>query len=448
MKRVYIVHAIDTEGPLYEPLAVNFERIEQEYGIQIEPTYANLEKLQNKSIDLNGREEVVARTLSSERIAYNETWDQIDSMLDIVTTDKFRKKLTDCDGNGWLYSWMCMDHVGIDGINPRRRDIGYHNIFDHYVDYLDKINNKTDLIQWHYHSLSITNDAHRCGSTYLNSNHIYSILARRVIDRSWFPSVFRAGHNTERPDSNFFLEQWIPFDFSNTSAPNMIDHKNISSARYGDWKNAPTGWIPYHPSHDNYKMIGNCRRYIARCLPVNDRGYSIQYEDVLQAFRYAKKYNSAILAVTNHDFRNMQPDIEKMMGFIQKSSDETIGVTFQYVNAIDAMRKVCLMEKVEEIGLSCELIKYKNHTRLEVIAKNDIFGPQPYLAIKTLGGNYYWQNFDFENDKEWSYSFDSNNLLIEEVAEIGVAVNSITGLTEVINITPTTGNITRTILNK
>ena len=83
-----------------------------------------------------------------------------------------------------------------------------------------------------------------------------------------------------------------------------------------------------------------------------------------------------------------------------------------------------------------------------MIAKNDIFGPQPYLAIKTLGGNYYWQNFDFENDKEWSYSFDSNNLLIEEVAEIGVAVNSITGLTEVINITPTTGNITRTILNK
>ena len=132
-KKVYIVHAVDTEGPLYEPLRVNFERIEEEYGIQIEPTYSNLRKLQNKSINLNGKEDVVARMLSSERISYHETWDQIDSMLDIVTSDEFRNKLTDYNGNGWLYNWMCMDHVGIDGINPRRRDIGYHNIFDHYV---------------------------------------------------------------------------------------------------------------------------------------------------------------------------------------------------------------------------------------------------------------------------------------------------------------------------
>ena len=307
---------------------------------------------------------------------------------------------------------------------------------------------RTDLIQWHYHSLSITNDAHRCGSAYLNSDHIYSILARKIIDRSWFPSVYRAGHNTERPDSNFFLEQWIPFDFSNASSSNMADHQDISSARYGDWRKASTDWIPYHPSHDNYQIKGDCKRYIARCLSVNDRGYSIQYEDVLRAFKDAEKYNSSILSVTNHDFRDMQSDIEKMMVFIKKASHEVTGITFQYANAIDAMRKVCLIDKVEKIGLNCVLKKYKNHTRLDVFVKNDIFGLQPYLAIKTLGGNYYWQNFDFEDDEHWSYSFDSNNLLIEEVAEIGVAANSSAGLTEVINITTETGSITKTTLGE
>ena len=35
MKTVYIVHAIDTEGPLYESLNAKFERIEDIFKISI-----------------------------------------------------------------------------------------------------------------------------------------------------------------------------------------------------------------------------------------------------------------------------------------------------------------------------------------------------------------------------------------------------------------------------
>lgn len=38
----------------------------------------------------------------------------------------------------------------------------------------------------------------------------------------WFPLVNRAGMHNERPDSNWFLEQWIPFDASNQSIEMMI----------------------------------------------------------------------------------------------------------------------------------------------------------------------------------------------------------------------------------
>ena len=447
MKKVYVVHVVDAEGPLQEDLLANFERVKEEFGYSVNPTHENLKKLQNKEIDLNGLEEVVSRMLSLSRISYNETWDQIDRMLDTITSNKFRKTLEDCDKNGWVYNWLCMDHVGIDGVNPRRRDLGFHNIFDHYVNYLSE-KNSTDLIQWHYHSLSITNDAHRCGSAYLNSNHIHSILSRRIIDRSWFPSVFRAGHNTQRPDSNFFLEQWIPFDYSNTSTPDMADHKDISSARYGDWRHAPSDWTPYHPSHDNYQVKGGCRRFIARCLPIDDRGYSISHRDVFQAFEDASKNGSSILSITNHDFRDMETDVLKMMDLLKKVSSNFPDVDFKYSNAIEAMRKVCSISKVSEIGISVELEKYKNHTRLNVWVKNKIFGPQPYLAIKTLGGDYYWQNFDFEKDNQWSYSFDSGNLMIDAVAEIGIAANTICGLTEVVNVIPDTGKIINTILNR
>ena len=36
----------------------------------------------------------------------------------------------DSFGNGWVFNWHCLDHVGYIN-NPRRRDMGYHNIFDY-----------------------------------------------------------------------------------------------------------------------------------------------------------------------------------------------------------------------------------------------------------------------------------------------------------------------------
>ena len=54
-KIVYIVHAIDTEGPLYESTKATFERLENTFGIKMEPTYENLEKLRNKVVDLGGK---------------------------------------------------------------------------------------------------------------------------------------------------------------------------------------------------------------------------------------------------------------------------------------------------------------------------------------------------------------------------------------------------------
>ena len=88
--------------------------------------------------------------------------------------------------------------------------------------------------------MSLTNDANRAGSTYLNSGHIYNIISRRIIDRNWFPVCFRAGHHVERPDANFFLEQWVPFDFSNDAGLVVRANKLKLDLRLAKLKS----WIP------------------------------------------------------------------------------------------------------------------------------------------------------------------------------------------------------------
>ena len=53
MPVLYIVHCIDTEGPLRETLSATFERINDTFGFNLF-SLETLTLLQNKQIDLSG----------------------------------------------------------------------------------------------------------------------------------------------------------------------------------------------------------------------------------------------------------------------------------------------------------------------------------------------------------------------------------------------------------
>ena len=112
------------------------------------------------------------------------------------------------------------------------------------------------------------------------------------------------------------------------------------------------------------------------------------------------------------------------------------------------MRSTFKMNKINEVEFQLEIKKYKSHDKLIIKSNNDIFGTQPFLALKTKDNHYYWQNLDFESKNVWSYSFDAYNLLLSQVDKIGIAANTATGLTEIINFDPNSGVKKKTILNK
>lgn len=429
-KEVYIVHCIDTEGPLYESIDATFERLESVFNVCLEHTKENLIKLQNKAIDLGGVEEAVFNMVEPKRLNTNDTWEKLDRMLDRILSDDFREQLLDSEGKGWIYNWFCVDHVGFKDVNPRRRDAGHHNIYDHYH---SRNKDNKDLIQFHYHPVSICGHFNVSGTTYLNSNNIFDILCRKVIDRNWFPSCFRPGFHTERPDSHWFLEQWIPFDYANQATENLNNEQlDLSNGRFGDWRRAIKEWKPYHPSHDDYQVEGNCRRWIARCLNMDARIREIRQKDFIEGFKRANDGESTIISFTNHDFRDMTDEIDKMRKMINEASKIYPEVKFYYSNAISAMRKALDM-KVQNINLDFNIKIKENNTAIMEISSNDnIFGPQPFLAIKTITGEYIWENLDFQGNNKWTYHLDENTLKTNMIEKIGVAANSKEGLSEVV----------------
>ena len=427
---VYVVHCVDAEGPLKETYQATFERIKEIWGITIEPTKENLKRIQNKEIELDGHENTIAELAHPKLLNYNDNWDKLNTMLADITSNEYRNRFKDSFGNGWIWSWFCLDHVGYIN-NPRQRDIGYHKVFDRYMELQKSTKNNSDGINFHYHPVSISRSANHCATSYFgHSDTLYQILSRKIIDRSWFPSVFRPGFSALRPDSHWFLEQYIPFDFGNHACEiDLKPHPDLHNGRFGDWRRAPRHWTPYHPAHEDYQLEGNCKRLIMRCLNVRTRLYFLKQSDVDQAFVEAKDGKVVVLSFSYHDLRDMRPDIDHVCKMLLSSKKRFPEIKFKYCEAKSAVRQAMHINSDPAIKLNLLL----EDNRLRVRSSQPTFGPQPFLAIKTKGGDYYHDNFDFQIPyREWTYTFDIQTLPLEKVSAIGVASCDNSGNTSVI----------------
>lgn len=427
---IYVVHCVDTEGPLYESLSETFERIYRLTGVRVEASEDNLLKVQNMELPLNGMAELASKVFSPRLLNYNSSWTELDRMLANIMSDEFRNKYIDSYGNGWIYNWFIMDWIGFE-INPRRRDIGWHNIYDHYNDIYIDDKEQHDELHWHAHPMTTYREAHRAAMTYFNSPHIMESLARRLIDRGYFPSCFRPGFHTERPDSHWLLEQYIPFDFGNQAvcfSENDKQQKDVNSGRYGDWRRAKSDWSWYHPSHDDYQSEGHCNRVIFRCLNVGTRLRLINQDEVNVAFKRASEGEDIIVAFADHDWRDMSYDVQDVYEMLQKASHMYPDVKWKNSGAFEAAKSV-LRKSATPIDLEVKLVKNgDNSAVLKVFSEIETFGIQPYLAIKMTDGRYITENFDMDIPyHKWSFTFDLETIHFDDVDKIGVATNSKVG---------------------
>jgi hypothetical protein len=440
---VYIVHHVDTEGPLWENIEELFSRLKIIFGIDIAPSYENLEKLQKGQIDLPLLlKEEIKLAVDPHTIGFKRNWGMIEEMLYRIMDPSFRNLMKDSFGGSWIYNWHVMDHVGFGPDNPRHRDMGHHNIFDFYTYIIKNTNSTKDRIHWHFHPAPFYKQAHIMATSYDNSiSTLHQILCRRLIDKNWFPVVNRAGFHAERIDSNLFLEQWIPFDPSNLAVDESAQPKHQKdqlNGRFADWRGAPCDWSLYHPSLYDWRLPGTANRIVARILNMKARHRNITVEEIEKAFDKAAKGENVYLGIADHDWREMAVEIVEFREMLLFVSKKYPNVKFRFAEAVDAFRKV--------IGYSKDEIEY-NKLELEVLLIDDtinvdtikgvIFGPQPYLAFKTKSGDYFHDNFDFQLSKRsYSYVFDEYTIPLENIESVAVASNDKYGNTFIKKINP------------
>ena len=324
-------------------------------------------------------------------------------------------------------------------------------MFDHYRGILRETGSTKDGLHFHYHPHAFSREAHRCATHWwAASDSLFQTLSRRVIDRGWFPAAHRPGFHVIRPDSSWLLEQYIPFDFSSQAMLPSSDEgagADLEGGRLGDWRRAPAVWQPYHPAHDDYQSPGDCRRWIARCLNIGTRYRLLTERDVRQAFREAHEGKPVVLAVTNHDFRDMRPDVDEVRTLLAAAAAEFPDVPFRYSEAIEAMRDALDLTDAPscELELTLRAADDGKHI-LHVASKTPTFGPQPWLALKTQARTYHYDDFDIGVPfHEWLYVLDEDTFPLRALEAVGVAANNICGATTVATLDAATGAVTRTV---
>jgi hypothetical protein len=450
---VHVVHCIDTEGPLHESIEATFERLKAMFGLDLEPSVGMLRRLQAGEVDLGGNEIAVQKVVVPGLLAYNDTWDKVDLMLEDCMSADFRNQMRDLEGSGWIYNWFCVDHVDYE-TNPRRRDIGYHTIFDHYHRATLEPDSMRDGLHFHYHPHNFRREAHRCATHWwASSDSLQQVLSRRVIDRQWFPAAHRPGFHVIRPDSHWFLEQFIPFDYSSQAMAPGADEaaqSGSSAGRWGDWRRAPATWEPYHPAPDDYQAAGSCRRWIARCLNVGTRFRLLAEQDVRQAFEEARAGKPVVLSFTDHDHRDIRPDVVAVRAMLTAVSADYDDVSLRFCEAVEAMRDALHLpyEPPCDLTLSLAALNGNAHV-LRVRTDTPTFGPQPWLALKTSAGSYHYDNFDIDTPHHhWQYVFDEDTFPLGALESVGVAATNAYGTSTVCLLNPATEKVTRKLWNQ
>lgn len=302
------------------------------------------------------------------------TWDQVDAAMDVLFGDGFRDGRRDPSGGRIRFGWFFLTWTGFT-TNPRRRDFGYHAVRDHYLErWGARLPGLGDEQCWHYHHPPASGVANEWGLDWSASDEHDLILSRQLLERGWWPVCFRAGGTIMSPESSRWVDRWFPFDYSNRAPlalPGLVD-----------WSTGVADWTLYHPDSEDFRRRGAGRRRMARCLDLVTNVHALDAEDVEQAFARAEDGRDAILAVFEHDYRDIAGRLDSFRELLHGVAALHPAVTWRYAAPVEAARGALGVPRPRRLQLEAAVASGLVH----VWSTEPVFQSVPWLAVRGVSG--------------------------------------------------------------
>jgi len=346
-----------------------------------------------------------------------KTWNHVDMAMDKIFIEDFRYMFPDSKGNGLKIGWFFLTWTGF-LTNPRGRDFGYHKVRDHYIERWGKLMKKyEDEDCWHYHHPSKSKIGNEWGFDWNENTEYSNIISRQILERGWFPTCYRAGGTIHTNESSNWIDNWFPFDYSNRapiSIPGIID-----------WSKAKRDWSLYKPDIYDFTKPGFGKRYIARTLDLVTGAYSIDENEITNAFKLASSGQPAILSVFDHDYRDIADRIGNYLSQINHVAMSYPNVSWEYANPSEAICKSVQFENSPK-SILVEAAIYENILR--IWTTSPIHQNIPWIAFENEKGDVIHIVENIKQDSPLSWEVDIS--IYGEYEKIGIGVSTINGLSD------------------
>lgn len=408
-RSVQFVLCMDTEGPLHESTEACFQRINATFGLSLKPSEETLRKLQNAEIDLGGCEAAIQKMVSPQVRDWLGSWTEVLDNVRHCMTARYRSQLVDDRGRGLVFNWFINDWIGFEH-NPRRKAIGINRVFSEYWN-LFADSRADNPIYFHHHARPFSSATHHPCRNWTNDNSHVLKLSANLLEFGHFPACVRTP--IMAPDIHLFLEQYFPFDLSNTSV-SSDGQPDIVGRRWTDWHGAPDDWSLYRPDIRDYRRPGSSERAIGRCVQLGSRYGNLDRDELIKGFEKARAGEDVLVGCHAHD----HSPVGKFAPYFELVNDvrrEYPDVEFRNATAVEGFRAALGIADEAPPRLSLRL----EGNSLFIECDKDLFGSQPWFCFKTRDNRYLWDNLDWLEPRVWRYMFDDYTMPLSLVGRVG-----------------------------
>jgi hypothetical protein len=345
-----------------------------------------------------------------------------------VMDPAYRNQFVDSYGTTLKMTWWMMSgntfRYSINKNVPYANSMTFY-LMDKY--HGDKIEMFGDEISLHYHTFTWT-DYDQDGVYWWNQALHFDdfiedfefTLAQNLIDENVFPVSYRAGwHYMDNLWQNY-LEDILPFSMHNAWPVKSNDTTEPLDNIY-DWSQAPSEFVPYHPSEYNYQIPGNLKGYELR----SDYMSRVTQEFMDDIFQEALEGTDQVVCIWAHlpeiDFLE---NIARVDSITQISDAAYAPVTFRYCSAIEAMQRWLETEDQShpQISITEEVVGEDIYFNIQT--DEEIFQDFPFVAAKDVYERYVRLPAQQTSANSWRTTIPVNKNI---TAKIGVAVTDLVG---------------------
>lgn len=346
-----------------------------------------------------------------------------------VMDPAFRSWFVDSYGQPLKMTWWMM--AGSIFREGRNNNVPLPNIMTLYLMkkyHGDNVHLNGDELSLHYHTFKWT-DYDGDGIYWWNQARSFEecredfdlTLAQMLLEEEVFPVSFRSGwHYMDNVWQNY-LNELLPYSMHN-DYPNIATDSSEPIDNIYDWSQAPSAFVPYHPSPENYQVPGETSGWNVRSTHM----YTLRYRNLMDTlFAQASQGVDQVACIWGHlpeaDFLENIVIVDSLAhAMAQKYS----GVMFRYCTAEEAMQRWRRVD--DEMGpqLTISESTVGMNVYYEIESDEPIFQAHPFVAVKDIYERYRIIPCEPAGVYRWR---TTTSVSADQLAKLGIAATDTSG---------------------